>query len=370
VSNGVAFSVKGERDAEMNWNKVGAIGSFGGFVVATLLFIAQVWPYPQWKAEHPSQPAVSISQAQPITSSPAQPAKRGTFPKSIVFFLIASLLLSSLAILGSWRKPRLTGAVEPKLRIHSALYGVGNDSDIQIGNKLDGTKREGLVLAVNNDLVNRAPEGKFRHLVVKYSWEGGEQKTISIPEHGWLMLPPDAQIQNLKSQVEVAETKLRQRESRLEQLQQQLDKTERTVAENRAAAKRTIATELDLAKASQLELQKEAEKLSDDIRGFLKSLGPRPAPTVSESQTETERLEAARRDSAAFAPWVQRLQGGWLGRLDRVEKTRHLLAEKGITDGDLDMALRSQLIDEHRILRIADRLLLLSRAEPRPLVRQ
>ena len=128
-------------------------------------------------------------------------------------------------------------AVEPKLKIHSALYGVGNDSDIQIADKLNGQKREGLVLAVNNNLVNHPPEGKFRHLAVKYSWDGGEPQTVSIPEDGWLMLPPDAQIQKLHSQVEVAEAKLRQRESRLEQLQRQLDKADRTIAENKAVAK-------------------------------------------------------------------------------------------------------------------------------------
>jgi hypothetical protein len=89
---------------------------------------------------------------------------------------------------------------------------------------------------------------------------------------------------------------------------------------------------------------------------------------TSKQHTEAEELEAMREHSAVLIPWLQRVQGGWLGRFEeRVERTRHLLAEQGIVDVDLDMALRSQNRDESNILRIADRLLVLSRAESKPL---
>jgi hypothetical protein len=93
--------------------------------------------------------------------------------------------------------------VEPKLKIQSALYGIGNSSDIHIADELNMKRREGLVLAVNNNLVNRDPSpGTFKHLVVKYSWDAGAPQTISIPEHGWLMLPQDPQIQVLGNEIE------------------------------------------------------------------------------------------------------------------------------------------------------------------------
>jgi hypothetical protein len=123
------------------------------------------------------------------------------------------------------------------------------------------------------------------------------------------------------------------------------------------------------AKDQQDSLQEQAEKLSDEIRECLRKLGPRPARKSSGKQhTEQEELEAMREHSAMLLPWLQRLQGGWVGRFaDRAEKMRYLLAEQGITDVDLDMALRSSNRDENNILRIADRLLLLSREESKPL---
>jgi hypothetical protein len=108
----------------------------------------------------------------------------------------------------------------------------------------------------------------------------------------------------------------------------------------------------------------EAEVLSDEIRKFVVSLGPRPDRKESSKQhSEAEELEAIREHGAVLFTWVQRLQAGWLGRFDeRAQRIRHLLVERGITDVDLDMALRDCTADEKKMMRIADRLLILSRA--------
>ena len=106
----------------------------------------------------------------------------------------------------------------PKLVVYSALYGIGDGSDIQIVDKLNAEPKEGLVLAVNNNLVNRDPApGKFKHLAVNYSYEAGPVQTVTIPEFGWLFLPGDPQIQKLQSQIEVGESNLRQLQQKLEE---------------------------------------------------------------------------------------------------------------------------------------------------------
>jgi hypothetical protein len=119
-----------------------------------------------------------------------------------------------------------------------------------------------------------------------------------------------------------------------------------------------------VATGDMLHPRKEAEMLSDEIRQFVLSLGRRPERNDSNKQnSEAEELEAMRKHSAVIGPWLQRLQAGWLGRFEeRAQKIRHLLVEQGITDIDLDMALRAQTTDEKRFMRIADRLLILSRA--------
>lgn len=99
---------------DMNWNKVGAIGSLGSFVFAVLLFAAQVWPYPQWKAEHEQHGQVVNSQTIKAPSSTVAGAMK--VPKSVVVFLIAAFLLSSFSIYGAWKKP------VSKLVIRSANY--------------------------------------------------------------------------------------------------------------------------------------------------------------------------------------------------------------------------------------------------------
>lgn len=106
---------------------------------------------------------------------------------------------------------------QSKLVIHSALYGVGDSSDIQIADKLNAEPREGLVLGVNNNLVNRDPApNQLKYLVVKYSYDAGQVQTVTVPEFGWLFLPQDAQIPKLQSQLEASERNLKQAQLELE----------------------------------------------------------------------------------------------------------------------------------------------------------
>src|SRR5437667_4663247 len=112
----------------MDWNKVGAIGSFGSFILAGVLFAVQIWPYPQWKAEHSQQ--AQQAQTAKVQQGITQPTAN-TVAKSVVVFLIISLLLSAISIHGAWRKPRAAAEDAKKnswpLNIKSAKYGVGGN---------------------------------------------------------------------------------------------------------------------------------------------------------------------------------------------------------------------------------------------------
>jgi hypothetical protein len=335
----------------------------------------------------------------------------------------------------------------PKLVIHSALYGIGDATDVVLTERLNGLTKEGLVVPVNNNLVDHDPApNKFKRLKVSYQYDAGDLHSIVLPEHSWLILPENPQLLKLKSEVEVLEKRIESaprqwrerfinpqwtavtgntfvnttvemdgkafRHCRFEnvtlvfhgnapteltvdnrfsgttlridtddpaimmfmQLQMIISKIPGAVVGVKAVDHQGNAMpdnfSITLGPIDQQDsIQEQAEKLSDELREFINKLGPKPVRKPSDKQhTDQEELEAMKEHSAKFFPWAQRLQGGWVGRFaDRVEKMRYLLAEQGITDVDLDMALRSSNRDDNNILRIADRLLLLSRTESKPL---
>jgi hypothetical protein len=98
---------------------------------------------------------------------------------------------------------------KPKLLIHSALYGVGDASDIQIADRLNGFAREGMVIPVNRSLVSFDPApGKPKFLKVTYSFDGIQQDPISISEDFWLVLPQDLRLRALRNELQQAETRI------------------------------------------------------------------------------------------------------------------------------------------------------------------
>jgi len=77
-----------EGDAEMDWNKLGAIGSLGSFLIGGMLFAVQVWPIPQIRARREVAPEGEVS------------PRLG--PKAVGIFLILGFLLSGFSIYGAW----------------------------------------------------------------------------------------------------------------------------------------------------------------------------------------------------------------------------------------------------------------------------
>jgi hypothetical protein len=73
----------------MDWNKMGAVGSLGSFLVGLVLFGVQVWPWPTIKS------AKSLSSIVPISGIGA-----------IVIFMIIGFVLAGLSLYGSSRTNR------------------------------------------------------------------------------------------------------------------------------------------------------------------------------------------------------------------------------------------------------------------------
>lgn len=388
----------------------------------------------------------------------------------LIALVLGTFIVSVLIFSRRLRQSPKIATADHKLKILSASYGKEGGENISVADYLNKVKREALFIPVDNNLIvghdDPAPNQQKR-LRITYTYGDMGGGTFSVPEYGWLSIPQDPQVQQLKDELKEAQGKIRSpRIIAITPEKIELEPTDQWVHKfklrldwinegpepirlgrprwkslgmgiqgSSLVSKYRLwtggqwgseADEIEVAPGQRWQIwlgldqqssetadhlfdegrigtlvlpirvssgeiefsykprrlsdqsakalrsdppQTQAEQLSDEIRGFLKGMGPRPVrKQTSKQHTEAEELEAMREHSAVLIPWLQRVQGGWLGRFEeRVGRTRHLLAEQGIVDVDLDMALRSQTRDESNILRIADRLLLLSRAESKPL---
>lgn len=92
------------------------------------------------------------------------------------------------------QKPQLEPlAAAPRgLTIHSAVYGSGPDTDIDITEKLQSMVRDALVVPVANDLAPRDPHfGVVKVLTVEYSYGNPSRFRVTRPENSRLVLPED-----------------------------------------------------------------------------------------------------------------------------------------------------------------------------------
>jgi len=108
-------------------------------------------------------------------------------------------LAASLAENESLKK-QLAAASTPQasmLKIHSAIYGIGNANDADLTEILQNAQREGLWLVVNNNLLppgskDPAP-GSLKLLTVIYSFGNDPKKYTTVrEEYQELVLPEDA----------------------------------------------------------------------------------------------------------------------------------------------------------------------------------
>jgi hypothetical protein len=114
-------------------------------------------------------------------------------------FIVASVL--NLIVI--FRKPKVSlSSTAPMrdsspLRIHSAVYGTGPDTDIDVTHKLQEMARDGLVVSVANDLVPRDPHfGVTKRLEVEYSFGNPHRTRISRPEGARLVMPEDTWVRD------------------------------------------------------------------------------------------------------------------------------------------------------------------------------
>jgi hypothetical protein len=97
-------------------------------------------------------------------------------PKLHYLPLLILVVAGVLWLIGKARnKPSSDSVRQPfspsKLVIHSASYGTGPDTDLDVTEKLQSMAHDGLVVSVANDLVPRDPHfGVIKQLTVTYSY--------------------------------------------------------------------------------------------------------------------------------------------------------------------------------------------------------
>ena len=82
----------------MDWNRMGAIGSLGSFLISGIIFAVQVWPLPSLRSRvrgTAARPPEGSSATNDLHSAEFRPAP-------IAAFLIIGFLLSGLSIWGAW----------------------------------------------------------------------------------------------------------------------------------------------------------------------------------------------------------------------------------------------------------------------------
>jgi|GEM_PF-5613282 len=287
----------------MDWNKVGAIGSVGSFVLGLALFVAQVWPYPQWKAEHSQTTAVTTPQTQ---AKPVVPPPLPVVPKSIVFFLIASLLLASLSIWGAWRPQ----AAPHKLAIRSAFYGTGPLDDKDVTDRLLAAPRDALAIPVDNNFLGCDPAPmKTKRLQVEYSYGNLSVLRATRLEGGRLVLPEDSEVQRLAADIDTAKHQL-------------------AIATLPKAQPVTVAT-----------LQSRVLSLCGELRSFLKDRGPEPK---IEKQPSEEFQDYMDRFRSTVLSWRTQFQASYKLKLgDQVSLIwDEIRAKCGTWDSSLDNAIK------------------------------
>jgi hypothetical protein len=113
----------------MDWNKIGAIGSLGSFVMGAVLFLVQVWPVPQWRAKTASVQLFA--------------------PRLLGLVLVIGFLLAALSIYLAWQKPPQMALKWTKTQADEQLvYGQSfrNESVEIDGKKFDHCKFENVTI--------------------------------------------------------------------------------------------------------------------------------------------------------------------------------------------------------------------------------
>lgn len=94
------------------------------------------------------------------------------------------------------------------LVIHSAVYGTGPDTDMDVREKLQGMAGSGLVVAVENSLVPQDPRiGVKKRLLVEYSYGNPHRISVNRPEGCRLVLPEDTWVRDQLSKFQYTNLK-------------------------------------------------------------------------------------------------------------------------------------------------------------------
>jgi hypothetical protein len=174
-----------------------------------------------------------------------------------------------------------------RLRILDARYGVGNFSDCDVTEFLQGLQRDGIQVHVGNNLIPGKPDpapGIKKQLTVVYSFAGGPSKTCVRKEDSSLFLPvDDAFIESTAGEYE---------EKRKKDLQRQFNEFDKQVRELQIQVKQRGPRRFDVG-------------TFDGLVTMLSVIPMKVPVTVKAHQSDTEAWNCAAEISHAFS------KSGW-----------------------------------------------------------
>ena len=217
----------------------------------------------------------------------------------------------AIASVGAWFRK------EPsKLIIHSAVYGAGDATDVSVTHRLNTAPKDALAIPVNNNLVSGDPDpapNQAKRLKVTYSYGSSGPTTVGVPEHSWLILPQDPQIQRLTGEVD-----------RLKAVQP------------------SQSTQLALSP-----LQIELLQLAKDLQEFIKEMGTKPEARREDFEETRDGVEVyLQTDFILQDPWLIKFKSLYNKRFAaRLQGVVNELGIHGLKRSCLDSCARGGIDD-------------------------
>ncbi len=321
----------------MDYNKVSAIAAVGCFGLALATFGMTVWPGPQIKAEH-SQ--VGMSQISPsdngskeegksVISKPNTDSGGVGGQKLIAVLLVAGFLFAGFSIYGVWRRPK------SKLVLHSAMYGIGAFNDVSVIGKLSSAVRDGLVVPVDNNVVdgNDPARNQPKRLRVEYSYGNSTKRVVERPESqpglpSVLVLPEECEFRGQGSK-DWSALYLEENSERVK-IQKEYARVANKVTE--------LEHQLSEATKSDSSLRGRTIAKCDELKVFLKEYGPEPEMQHNVGTTDHDAIAQYMKTAL---PWRQKLQADF--RLRFAETLARISDEIQVTTGERDMLLSNAI---------------------------
>jgi hypothetical protein len=306
----------------------------------------------------------------------------------VAVFLFWAALIT--AIVRQWRTTNAKNAAvgtpdQKRIVIHSAVYGTDHSNDVSVTDKLNRAVTSALVMPVTNKLVPRDPlEGTIKRLLVDYSYGDSEIRQIVKREYELLILPEDSQVQHvIESELKAKDTAIQNaiasktatpesiafaeeqkfvdelrrmtpEEMRVKMRDPQFVQRVEAIPRNKY---RALPTFPELPERYIDTLEKRAFAVAREVRALLSRHGKEPELGTSAVPGD----EPLDRMKKHLLPWRERVTAGYNAHLaNEVRQIRDELAERGLSDGDLNELVAKNIKTEKDLSSIAQKIRILT----------